>query len=350
MALFRRKFTRAYSSALSKEEQLRFLNLLHRLLTTGYSIIDALHILSLNNQFYETANRISGALKNGKTIDEAFELTNFHPTIVSFLYFTKISGDIIENIEKCRNFFQQQLKYTKKFHHVIRYPLILITFFLILLFFIRGSVLPSFQEMFQGHLSSISSIHLTFHIIDFLTTFFMTIFLLSGIIVFMWKKFQHFLSVEEKIKFYQWLPIVRGLLTITNSFYFATHFSTLLKAGFSVKEILTNMKTQKKLPVISFYADIMIDELSNGVDLSYIIHQFPLLDKKLTVLFQSKTDYSSLQKDLSVYAEMLMEEIEYKMMKFLTLLQPVILVVIAILIIFMYASIMWPLFQLIKTI
>lgn len=110
------------------------------------------------------------------------------------------------------------------------------------------------------------------------------------------------------------------------------------------------MKTQKKLPVISFYADIMIDELSNGVDLSYIIHQFPLLDKKLTVLFQSKTDYSSLQKDLSVYAEMLMEEIEYKMMKFLTLLQPVILVVIAILIIFMYASIMWPLFQLIKTI
>mgnify|MGYP001947163087 CR=1 FL=1 len=129
MALFRRKFTRAYSSALSKEEQLRFLNLLHRLLTTGYSIIDALHILSLNNQFYETANRISGALKNGKTIDEAFELTNFHPTIVSFLYFTKISGDIIENIEKCRNFFQQQLKYTKKFHHVIPYSLILFPFF-----------------------------------------------------------------------------------------------------------------------------------------------------------------------------------------------------------------------------
>lgn len=78
--------------------------------------------------------------------------------------------------------------------------------------------------------------------------------------------------------------------------------------------------------------------------------QLHLLDKHLISIFQQDTDMEALEMDLSVYAELLMEDIEAKTLKILTWVQPIFLIIIGGLIIFIYISLMWPMFQLIKTV
>ncbi|KPH71781.1 competence type IV pilus assembly protein ComGB [Oceanobacillus caeni] len=334
----------------NNELQLRFLKRLSRLLKNGYPILTALEKIKWDSHLSTYATKIIDSLKNGETIDQAFENVHFHPTITSYLFFVRANNDLEGNLEKAIQMFQQRITHTKKFKQIIRYPLILIFIFSTLLFFIKESVLPTFVEIFDSNYHSNSSIHYTVTLIDFVTTFIIISILVFSFCFILWYFIQQKLSIQKQLKIYLKIPLYRYYLKIQTSYFFASHFSSLLKTGMSFKEILQHMANQPKLPIISYYSTLLTNELSQGIHLSFVLSQLHLLDKHLISIFQQDTDMEALEMDLSVYAELLMEDIEAKTLKILTWVQPIFLIIIGGLIIFIYISLMWPMFQLIKTV
>src|SRR5690625_4709685 len=289
-------------------------------------------------------------LKEGKHIDIAFHEANFHETIVSYLYFVRINGDLLNSIRKCIHMFEQRISYKKKFSQVLRYPLILSVIFLTLLIFIKTSILPSFIDLFQLNLETSKTVLVSITIIDISITIFIVLICSITMSVMIWTYFRHKLSIEQKINIYTKIPIYNYFLTLQTSFYFAIHFSMFLKAGMSFKDILEHMEKQVKLPIISFYAQRMTEHLSKGFYVTYLMESFNLFDKRLAQIFHKNNNDEAMEQVLQSYADILAETLENNMMRMITLIQPIFFIVLAIFIIFIYVALMWPMFELIQSI
>lgn len=338
------------SKRLSIDLQLRFLNRLARLLKNGYPLLEALEIIKWDDKLAPISTNVIRLLKNGYTIDHALDELKFHPDISSYLYFVKNSGDLEENIQKCILIFEDKLKYIKKFKQTIRYPVILFMIFFILLTFLQQTVLPSFIEIFQLSDESTSTISLSLTLINIIINTVFIIVTITGLIAILWYVMKIKLTIEQKLKVYNRIPIYRTFLTIQTSFLFATHLSSLLKTGLPIKNILTILADQEKLPILSYYASRLTDELSQGIYINTLLTKLDFITPQLSIIFQKNADSDALEKDLSVYAEHLTEELHRKLVKLLVTIQPIFFVILACFIVFIYIALMWPMFQLIKTI
>lgn len=332
----------------NEELQLKFLKRLSRLLGNGYPILTALEKLKWDNQLTTLAKQIIISLKNGDAIHSAFEQANFHESITSFLYFVHANNDLDGSLKKAINMFEQRLKNRKKFKQIIRYPILLVFIFSILLYFVKEFVLPGFLDIFTEE--SNLTVKYTIIIIDTLTNITVITIILFVVISISWLLIQQNVSIQKQIQLYKKIPIYRNYVMMQTSYFFATHFGSLLKTGMSYREMLKHMENQQKLPIIAHYAKLITNDLSRGVHFSYSVSQLDLLDKRLISIFNQDGDVDALESDLSIYAEMLMEDIEEKTLRLMTWLQPLILILIGGFIIFLYISLMWPMFQLIKTV
>ncbi|MGY0692931.1 competence type IV pilus assembly protein ComGB [Virgibacillus sp. FSP13] len=351
MALYLKKyFTKIRQKNFKKEQQLLFLNRLSRLLQNGYTLIESLEVIKWNKTMKEPASVIMLALKSGSTLDQAFEKAKFNSIITSYLYFVRANGDIEASIRKCLNMYEQRLHYHRKFQQVARYPAILLLIFSVLLYFIKQSVLPSFLDLFQTSTEASSMLFISIMIIDFLSNFAYLLLILVIVFCLLWQINKRKIRIEKQIKLYSSLPIYRKYKQIQTTFLFATHFGSLLKTGIPIKEILNTMAQQTKLPILAYYSTLMIQELNQGRHITSLLSQLKLLDKQIPIIFQKNADVTALEKDLSIYAELLTEELHRKILKAITYIQPVFFLILAGFIVFIYITLMWPMFQLIKTI
>src|SRR5699024_7294007 len=145
-------------------------------------------------------------------------------------------------------------------------------------------------------------------------------------------------------------PILNYFVKMKTSFYFANYFCTFLKVGMSFKDILNHMEKQKKLPIISFYAMQLKEYISRGYEMSEKINELVLLDKQLVEIFYKNINHQSLEQDLRSFANILYDTFQQKLLRMITLIQPVFFVILACFIIFIYATLMWPMFEFIKSI
>lgn len=352
MGSLRRKFSKIRHDDIQIEHhlQLMFLKRLYRLLSNGYSLIYALDVIAWDDRLKRIANTMKDALLQGKFIDEAFLALKFHKLIVVYLYFVRINGDLITSIEKVILLFEQRLRTLKKLKQVTRYPFMLFIVFFILLLFIKASVLPSYAEMFQSYANSTQTIYIIIYFVNFIIMLFIMIVLCSLLIVAFWKMYERNMSIEKRLTIYEKVPILNRFTKWQTSFYFATHVSVLLKTGMAMNDILKFMENQNELPIIAYYASLMRHHLQNGYFLDELLATLPFIDSQLTIVFQRSNEREHLEKDLSTYAEMIFENMEQKMISFITYIQPTILIVLGAFIIFIYLSLLMPMFQLINSV
>lgn len=329
--------------------QLRFLKRLVRLLENGYPLLEALEVIAWDKELTAMANHFITALKTGTPFDQIFEELNFHQMIRSFLYFTRSNANLAESIRKCAEMFEQQLRNTKKFKQILRYPLILLLIFSSVLFFINQQVLPSFHSLLQSSSHAQQTIFWLILIMDILQYFLIFSALTLCICIIFWKVWKKNIDIDKQLIFYKRIPIYRSFLRLQNSFQFAVHFSSLLKAGLSLKEILQELTSQEQLPILRFYAQLLIHDLNRGFHIANLLEELPFIEKQLSGIFQKNADVHALEMDLSLYSEITLEEIQRIIVQAITLIQPIFYIILAVFIILIYISLMWPMFQLINT-
>ncbi|MGM8213489.1 competence type IV pilus assembly protein ComGB [Virgibacillus sp. W0430] len=329
--------------------QLRILTRLDRLIHNGYPLIEALESMAWENQLVEPTTAIINALKLGETIDTAFENARFHPTIISHLYFIRYNGDLRTCLRNCITMYSNRVQYVKKFKQVLQYPLFLFAIFFILMLFIKHSILPSFINLVQTSTAASYSVHLAIQLIDLLSTIFIAFMIGTLLSYLLWHVYKKKVPIEKQIKFYNAVPIYRTLTRLQTSFHFSIHMSMLFQTGLTMKEVLVHMETQTKLPIVSHYSHLMKNHLEKGLSVSIFVTELTMLDKQLATILQNKENLETLQRDLNTYADFLLEDLQEKVMRAIALTQPVFFIIIALFIVFIYAILMWPMFQLINT-
>jgi len=350
VSLIKKRLTIFKHKRMSEQVQLNFLKQLFRLLTNGYSLLEALKMFRWDEHLNDLANQLMKHLKAGLSIDEAFEKVGFHHTIIAFIYFARIHGNLSDSLKKCIAMLEQRMKAMQKFQQVIRYPLILTFFFVGLLFSIKQTVLPAFINLYeaQGTMSTILNIS-----IKFINLFFILL-PIGGLVglcfILFWLYYKRHIHVSRLIKIYHSIPFLRQYMTLKTSYQLAVHLSSLFKTRLNPAQILDIMAKQNELPVVAHIAQYATNQLLQGFNLGESLHSYMLIDEQFAYILRKNPNMETLANDLNMYVEMSQEQIHERMMKYISLIQPVFLVTIASMIIFLYVSLMWPMFQLIQTI
>src|SRR5690625_5107199 len=337
-------------SPLKDEDQLTFLKRLYRLIKNGYALNEALDIISWDERMYDVVTEIKSYLMNGSYLDHALRKVNFHPMTVMYIYFVRMHGDLLTGLEKSMTMFEQRMYTMKRFKRVSRYPLLLSFIFIILLSVIKIYILPAYIELFQFHAMSNRTVEWTMTTINILLTFlFISLFIIVVVVSFSYIKKQK-LPIEKQLQIYMYVPVFRTYLQMRTSFYFATHVSLLLKTGMSIRQIIEHLCNQTELPVVQHYAQLLLQHLEKGYYVNELFHALPFIDEQLAIIFQKHHDHEALERDLATYADFIAELTEQKISKVMLYIQPITFTFVGVCIIWMYLSLLWPMFQLIDTI
>src|SRR5690625_353131 len=157
---------------LTEVEQSYFLERLHRFLSHGYSLLESLEKMEIDSNLKIIAQDFSQLLKNGISIEEVFKKLNFHPTIITYMSFVKANNNLLETIEKCKEMYNYRVENVKKIKQTIKYPVVLFTFFFVILILIKQFVLPSFTNFFLADSDSAKSVIYSIMFIDILSNIF----------------------------------------------------------------------------------------------------------------------------------------------------------------------------------
>lgn len=329
--------------------QITFLNRLHKLLKSGYTFNRALSLLTFDPSLGTIARKVENRLKKGNSLEEILRTIGFSNIVVSFLYFSKTTGQLETSLFQSAQLLRQQQQFMQRAKKALQYPTILFMFLLFLFLSLKLFLIPSLTSMFENFhgAQNISSL---FSIIDFISTFFLISVLLCFILYILWKLIHRKLTLQSKTKLYNLIPIVRKFKKLEISYYFSFHFSTLLLNGLSVKSTLQIMAEQKHLPFIQLYANKLVDGVYNGQPLQTTLSTLPFIEKELCFIVERGLIDNSLEKDLYNYSEMLIDSIVERMNKVITFIQPITFIFFGGLILFIYFSILVPMFQLLQQI
>lgn len=338
------------STALSLDEQNKFLIRLTRLLDHHYTLLDALVAMQWNPKWEKPAREIIVTLKEGNSITIALEDAKFDPKIISFLFFAMAHGDIRKALKQSIELISQQLMLIQKFNQAMRYPLVLFIMFILLLYFIKTSVYPSFIQLFSSTTYTSDLTLFSIRLINVLFTMFAFGFLAICLCFIYWTIVKKSLTIETKLIFYKGIPFIKKFIQTHTTFLFSLHLSSLLQAGLSMKDCFEILSKQQQLPLLSYYCDILMKGLQRGQAISTILPSCTLLEHDISAIFQKNVTHDMLIKDLKMYADFLIELIEIKVKKIITRIQPIFFIVMALSIIFIYLSLLLPMFQLINTI
>ncbi|MCZ0704069.1 competence type IV pilus assembly protein ComGB [Natronobacillus azotifigens] len=333
---------------LSLLEQSLFLKKLNRLLSQHYPLLEALRALQWNPKWKKTAIKMISSLKEGESFEVVLANLYFDKKIVSFVYFSLLHGNIREALQHSSELIDQQLFLIKKFEKIMRYPLVLLSIFLTLLYFVRTQVYPAFSQLFSTTTYTSVYRNVAIFIIDLIFNSLIILGLGIGLFLIIWFLCQKKFSTVQKIALYQRTPLIRYYVRANQTFLFSLHLSSLLKAGLSLKECIQFLKKQSELPILAHYSSYILEQLEDGCNVTSALPPCTLLDPDLRIIFQSDMNQKSLIMDLRMYAEYLLESVQAKLEKAMTLIQPIFFLFIAVSIIFIYLSILIPMFQLIQ--
>lgn len=350
MVLFQKRPMITLRRQLKPELQLRFLQQLAKVLTNGYSLLSALETLKWDRSLALLAENTINKLKNGIGFDKALEELKFNPLITTYLYFSKDYGDLEENISKCVGIYEKRLHYYRQFGQAIRYPLILLVVFTMMFFFIQHSVIPNLLTLAQQGTENAILIKLSITVVTVCYyTFIICIFLIL-LCRIIWQYLKLKVPIETQLIFLKLLPFYRSYLKLNTSFLFATHISSLLKSGLSIKDVLAILEKQSRLPLLSYYSSLLTKGLNQGIPISFVITNLFFINSQLAKLFQKNANTELLEKDLTIYAAMLIEQLNQRILKAITYIQPIFFILLGIMIILIYLSLIWPMYQIFETI
>ncbi|MGV2622083.1 UNVERIFIED_CONTAM: type II secretion system F family protein [Halobacillus marinus] len=339
--LRKRKQVRSSDRRLPDHLQILFLHRLSHILSKGYPLLEALRMTGWDARLKPVAESLITALGRGDTIDQAYKHARFSKTVTNFLYFSNIHFDLPHIFRQTKQLMEMKKEYKERITRVLRYPLLLLVFLIGAFTIMKRTVLPNFIQLFEGE--STSTLWLLMGVDYFMTGMVIIFLLLGGSLVSLLFILPR-MSVQNKLDFYQRFPVLRVYYSYSASYSFTTHLHSLLRAGLTLKQSMETMRDHHGDEVLCTYSKEILLQLGEGKSFGQALHSCPLFRTELTDIFHHTNDVEALQSELEILAEFFIEHIQSKITTWIQRIQPIFFVLVAVVIISIYASIMLPLY------
>ncbi|MED0678910.1 type II secretion system F family protein [Aneurinibacillus thermoaerophilus] len=329
-----------------------FLRQFATLIRAGVGLVDSLHTLAAqteNKQFRKALEDIKSDIRNGIQLSEAAAKHSkiFEPLFLSMVKAGEASGNMEVILERLALFYEKSHYTKEKVKSAMTYPLVLLVLAIGVTVYLLTSVVPTFVGMFQSlnaelpaitkFVLAVSNSLVHYWYIYTITMLLLSIFSLILVKMEYGQKVTSYLKLKVPIfgSLYQ-----KGLLA-RMSRTLSTLFSSsvpILQALTIVEEVMHNQIIGKAL------ADAK-ESLRQGRPLSEPLKESWVFPPLVTRMIAIGEETGALETMLDKVADFYEAEVENTVDKVKALIEPIMIVVLAVLIGTIVISIMVPMFE-----
>ncbi|ELX8378489.1 type II secretion system F family protein [Providencia vermicola] len=256
--------------------RVHFFYQLNTLLSSGINLLQSLYILQKNIKDPLWRKIIASAiydLKRGNNFSNNLEKhpNIFTPTIISLVKVAEKTGDYEKTFKIIATMLKHDAEAQKKVIKSLRYPLILVLLSIVLVFIMLIYVLPQFETIyhsFQHELPAITKLMISIsNLITQYLVYLLPITLISLSLI--WRFNAYFSIFMASLLFY--IPPIKRLIEINNLNIFFLTLSSTLGAGLPLTECLKctaetiHTPIYKKTSLLVYQSVLKGESLSNAV-------------------------------------------------------------------------------------
>lgn len=339
---------------ISSQEKVEFAKNLAVMLKSGITIDEALTSLSgqTNSRlFRDIINNVNKEIGMGTSLSEAFskEENIFGSVFVNLIRAGEASGTLEENLVFLSDWLERNNDLREEIRAATLYPKFLVVSVILLAGGLASSILPKLVPLFRQmrvELPLATRILLTISV--FLEKYWISLLLvfIALIAIFM------FIRRIKIVKyFFDWfyvnLPVLGKFVIEYQLALISQLFSTLFKSGISMQQSLeiiseaaTNLKYKRSLKKIR-------ERVDKGITLSEAMSYYPeLFPNNLISIIDTSEKSGTIDNAFLYLSEFYIKEVKNNTKRLPTIIEPVLLVLIAIVVAFIAFSIIMPIYRL----
>lgn len=328
------------------------------LLKVGISLVKAIDIIyqqTTSKAMKASIKEIYESVQKGSLLSEGLrKQTGKYPSImISLIESGEASGMLAETIEKIATQFESDLRLQRKIKSTMIYPAALVVIGIAVVILMVTVVLPQFVKMFQQ--SNVTKLPaptvILLGISNFVTH--QWYYLVFGIVLLV-VIIRLVLKSEKGRLFWDRLKLKLPLVKQTIGCYiivrFCTTLATLLTSGIPMLQALTivlNVITNKAVAEELIGAN---EDIRKGLSLSGAVRRVTVFPPLVLSMITVGEESGSLDKMLENASEYYKDELENRITRLVTLIEPIMIVILGAVVAFIILSVMLPMVEIYKSI
>lgn len=330
-----------------------FCRQLATLLQAGLNLLTSIDVVRkqlTNKRLANVVNKLYEDIEKGKTLSESMaEHRDIFPDIlINMVEAGEVSGSLDNSFEKMAVHFEKETKLKQKVTNALMYPVIVLVVALIVLNLLLIFVIPTFVGLFNDlGVELPPTTRFILYTSNFVKGNWFLILILIIMIATLIKYYKKtpsgsilFSSLRLKI------PVIGNISLNASIARFSRTLSTLIDTGVP---LVVAIDTTKKLlgnAYIEGQFKKVAERVKGGEGLSKPIEELGIFPTLVPVMIKTGEESGTLEDMLSKLADYYENEVENSVARLTAIFEPIMIVFLALIVGFMLASIILPMFKL----
>lgn len=348
----------ATSRKMSSKDLNFFLTQLSTYIKAGIPLVDSMEILSRQVKQKSTQmlyKKIVFELNRGVTFSACLEKQGkvFPKMLINMLKTSEMTGDLTGVLDDMAAYYKRQDSNRKQIINAMTYPSVLMIFAAAVLTFVIAYVVPSFTDMYKSAGSKLPGITVAImNISNFVTTnWYYILAVIIVIVVVLSLLYKSSKSIKYLMQsFVMHIPVVKDIITYNQLVTFTSTFSALIKHDVFITD---SMDILSKITENEIYKKIINDAIvnlskGNGVSVAFKGHwAFPDTAYEMLVTGEKTGKLGEMMEHVSTFYQ---EEQTNIVARLKSLIEPIMIVVLAVLVGIILLAVVVPMFDIYSTI
>ncbi|NLM43586.1 MAG: type II secretion system F family protein [Clostridiales bacterium] len=346
-----------YLSKIKKKDLAVFCRQFFTMLNAGVGIVKCLDVLEKqceNKLLKKAIGATCNSVQKGMTLSEAMKNNEkaFPNILINMAEAGEISGNLDDIMERMAIHYEKENKIENKIRGAMIYPIVIVVVSVAVVVFLLTTVMPTFIGMFQSSgIDLPGPTKMLLKISNSMTEYwFMHIIVLTAIIlgISYYRKTDKGSMVLDMLKIR--IPAIKDINIKIATSRFTRTLSTLLASGIPliqgidiVSKVIGNKYISKKLEEVK-------EDVRKGIPLSRTIKNTGIFPPMVDSMIKVGEESGALDNLLNKCADFYDDEVETALYKITELIQPTMVVIMALVVGFVVLAIALPMFEMVNTI
>lgn len=350
-----RKFV--FSKKVNKKDISVFCRQFYTMLNAGIGIVNCLDILEKqveNKRLKKAIMELYEDVQRGMTLSEGMKKQkNIFPILlINMVEAGEVSGNLDVLMERMAIHYEKEYKIENKVKNALVYPVLLSIVSIAVVTFLIVVVMPTFVGMFETSGSMLPApTRILLAISDFISSYW---YLLIAGLIFAMVGIMYFSKTAKGRQFFDRLklnfPGIKKVNIKIITSRFTRTLSTLLSSGIPLLQSMDIVKRVVGNVIVSEKLDVAKESIRKGIPISKAIKDTNVFSPMVDSMIKIGEESGALDDILYKTADYYDEEVETSMQRMTTLLEPIMIIFMALIIGFIVISMTLPMFDMINTI
>ena len=324
---------------------------LSTLLASGVSLVRALDIISDQEEIPPKEKEVYQAvlmdLRKGISLSEAMETKKCFPDLmIGMIRAGEGSGNLDQVTDRLATQYEKDYKLTQQVKSAMTYPCILLAMCVVIVILIVTFILPQFQSLFDQMDSLPMITNILIACSDFLVHKWYLALLVVFMIVMIFRLIAAMPAVRRQLDYRKvHMPVFGKLFKVVYTARFARTLSSLYSSGMPIATAIGIAGNTIDNSYIEDQFEDVVMKVRSGIPLSQALKNVDGLQKKLSSTILVGEESGRLDVMLDSIAATMEEDAEAATKRMVTLLEPILIVFMAVIVGCIMIGVMLPIYQ-----